>query len=858
MRLRLRPLLVALSFLSSVSLGAIALGTFAALMRAAGDGVPALSLVGGSLCLGGAVAALGVTRTSRPGLGWAAALVGAFVLALPVTLMPQAPTLVVAALAFVFGAIAAATVVGAARSMAGGPDLPGQDLAQALGVSMLGGAVGVGLPQLGVVATAGLDGLSRAAGWLALAVALPVFLFGRARIASLEDEPLASSPWRLMGLGFVLAAMVALAQTVLLAALGEAPMTRPLIAVALLLVVGVALALVAARRELDADLGERRTTAAVGFLFALVALLVPRAPAAFVFAEAVVRPNAQAWLVELLFRTLVLSVLVAPVFFVVGNALGCSARQGVRSATNAGRWLSGVLTGAAVGWWAATATVSFTSLEGWWAVAACGALAVAAWQRLAFFRGVAVVALVLWVGAGWSRSLLTVGPATAWRREMPGAASVSERGSLDFAHLDARAVVTAHREPSRTTVRAGGHVEWLTGRASERALLGVHAAILTAPGQVKSALVLGVSPGVVEVLAAHGVARIDVVAPAPLLEAARELKLPLEPAQVHERELRPFLEASTDAWDLIIVVPPRPGTPLSRGLFTLEAWQAARRRLAPAGQLVQQLDLTESNSSLTETALRTLRVVFPSGTTWGGVGQVSVVMSEFAPVVEPERIDVRMQPAPVAAALKPLELGSAMALLAWQLHSPEGQVALAGTGPISTDRRPLLELGVPVASFIDEIVDLGDERRSLGPTTLALSERARQRPFTAAEFRAMHLSLARHYALWEPLVRSSAEGWLAVEPESTEAVAAVARSALAQNDVVTAVELLVPNLRVAAPSPDLVALALEAMTAQIGRESAVFRLLDPVPLRTLGRETLSRHPRHEALRLALSKLEATP
>ena len=853
MRLRLRPLLVALSFLSAGSLGAIGPGAMAALMRAAGDGVQALGLIGASMCLGGAVTALAVTRTKRPGLTWVAGLVGAFLIALPVAVLGQVPMLVVAALAFVLGAIAAAIVVGASRALSGTLDLPGQDLAQTLGVSMLGAAVGVGLPQLGIIASAGFDGLARAAGGLALAVAALVLVVVRARVVTVEDEPLAASPIRLAGLGCVVASMIVLAQAVLVASMGESPLTRPLTAVALLLLGGVSLARVAARAGLDADLGERRTTAAAGLSFALVALLAPRLPAAFVFSEAVMRPNAAAWLIEIVLRVGVLLVVAAPVFFVLGRALGCAARQGVRTPANAGRWLSGVLGGAALGWWLTTAVLSFTSLEWCWAAAACSAFAVASWQWRSFVRGAVLVGLTLWLGAGWSRELLTTGPATAWRRALPVAPA--ETG---FFHLDARNTVTVQRASARAVVRAGGHVEWLTGKASERVLLGAHAAILTAPGQVRSALVLGVAPGLIEALTAHGVTRIDVVAPASVLEAARHLNVPLEGAVVHEVEPRRFLEASREAWDLIVIAPSRPGTPVSRGLFTLEAWQAARRRLAPAGQLVQQLDLIESSTSLTQTALRTLRVVFPSGTTWGGAGQVSVVMGELPPVLTPERLDLRMQAAPVAAALKALALGSSMALLAWQVHSPEGQVRLAGPGPTSTDRRPLLELGVPVASFIDELVELGDERRSLESTTLALSQQAAARPFTAAEFEAIHRALARHFAAWEPLVRSSAEGWLALAPESVEAIAALARSALAQNDVSTAMELLAPNLRVDQPSPEIVSLAIEAMTAQIDRESAVFRLLDPVPLRKLGAETLARHPRHQGLRAALSKLEATP
>lgn len=853
MRLRLRPLLVALSFLSAVALGGIALSTSSRLMR---GGVEGVTLVGAAFALGAAVAALAFTRARRPGVLWAGGLMGAFLLALPVTSLGQAPPLVIAALTLVLGSCAAASVIGAAASLAGGPDLPGQDLAQVLGVSAIGAAVGVGLPQLGPVASVGFDGLARGFGGLGLLVGAAVLLVVRVGAEAREDEALSSSPPRLVGLGFVLASMGVLGQAVVVAAAGAAPTTRPLAVAALLFTMGLALAWVAARRGVDADLGERRTTATLGVLFGVLGLLAPRLPGAFVIAEAVVRPNAASWLVELVVRTALLAVALGPLALMAGQALGCSARHGVRTASNAGRWLAGLASGAALGFWLSSAALSARALEPWWVATACGGIAVAAWRWRPFlYAAVPMLALAYW-GRGWSTELITIGPATSWRRALPTPEALASRGALDFAALDATGTVTLHREATREVARSGGHVELVTGRAGERVLLGVHAALLSSPGQVRSALVLGVAPGVLEALAAHGVTRVDVVAPAPLLEVGLRLGVPLQQATLHARELRPFLDEATDQWDLIVIAPSRPGTLVTQGLFTLEFWQAARRRLAAGGQVVQQLDLGESNTSLTRTALRTLRLVFPSGTTWGGVGQISAVMSEVPPVLAPERLEGRMQPPAVAAALKPLELGAPLALLAWQVHSPEGQVRFAGAGPASTDRQPLLELGVPVAAFIDELVDLGDERRLPGPTGLVLSRLAQERPLTAAELEGVHRALARHFAAWEPLVRSSAEQWAALDP-SDEAVAAVSRSALAQHDVATAIALLAPRLRTQAPAPELVALALEALTAQLQRESAVFRLVDTEGLRALGRDALTRHPQHEGLRAALEKLEAT-
>jgi len=388
--------------------------------------------------------------------------------------------------------------------------------------------------------------------------------------------------------------------------------------------------------------------------------------------------------------------------------------------------------------------------------------------------------------------------------------------------------------------------------------LGVHAGVLSASGQTRSALVLGVSPGVVEALQAHGVTKIDVVAPASMLAAAARLKVPLEGATVHQAELREFLETTTGEWDLIVMLPARPGTPISRGLFTLEAWKAARRHLAPAGQLVQRLDLLQSNTTLAQTALRTMRIVFPTGSTWGGAGEVSIVLGGVSQVLSKDRLEARMHEPSIAAALKGLELSEPVALYAWQVHTDEGQIRFAGPGLATTDRRPLLELGVPVAAFLDEVVDLSDQRRAADATDLPLTSLAEERALGAADFATIYRALARHFAAWEPLVRSAAEHWAALAPASEEAAVAVARAALAQNDVASAVQVVLPLLKSNEPSPDVVAVAIDAMTAQVGRESAVFRLVDPLPLRTLGRETLAKHQQHKALRDALTALEATP
>jgi spermidine synthase len=848
-RLRLRPLLVALSFLSFVAVGGVATAWLPVLLR---QGVRLQTLSGAALLAGAAFVAWLLTAVRRPGPVWGGALVGLFLLALPVSLLPLAPPLLVALLGALLGGLGVAVTLGATRALAGGPDTPGQDLAQVLGVSALGLALGLGLPHLGPVAAGGYDGLARLAGLLAAGVGACVLIGLRLEAVDAADEPLRASPPRVAALGAALGAMLLLGQTVVVRALGESVLARPVFWAGVLSAAGVALARVAAKGALDADLGWRRSAQASGLAFAVLGLLAPRLPAAFVFTEAVVRPSAAGWVVALVLRVATVAVLGAPVIFVAATALGCSARDAVRSTSNGGRWLAGLAAGGALGWALASVLLGQGTLEWLWALAAVVAIAAASWERVDLVPAVLVV-LVLALGSGWQADLARAGSAVQWRRVMPSGVDTAQPIAADL-----WGAASLHEREGRRAVRAGGHVELVLGKATERALLGVHAALLTGAGQARSALVLGVSPGVVEALRAHGVKEIDVVAPAPLLAAAKQAGVDLGGATTHAAELRPFLEAATREWDLIVVLPAKPGTALSRGLFTLEAWQAARRRLSPAGQLVQRVDLLESNTTLVQTALRTLRIVFPVGTTVGGVGEVSFIVSGVSPVLEPDRLAARMQAPDVARALEPLELASPVALLAWQVHSTEGQVRFAGPGPAASDRRPLLDLGVPLAAFTDEVVELGDERSISGPTGLALAQLAADGQLGKTGFETIHRALARHYAAWEPLVRSSAEAWLAADPLSTPALVAVARSALAQNDVSTAVELLAPRLKDEAPPAELVTVALEAMTAQVGRESAVFRPVERAALLELGRRTLERRRDHQGLAAALRALEATP
>ncbi len=851
MRSRRRPIIIALVFLSSLALGAIGLGWIGRALTLAGQGASAVGTVFGGLLAGVGAGALGFTALRRPPLVWASGLLFSAVGALPFTMATLgAPMPAIGAA--VFGGCVAAVLVGATQSLDGLEDTPGQDLAQVLGVGALGAALGLLLPQAGLIAAIGYDGLARGAGFFAAgSIAFVVLAAHRSQQAP-ADLPLGTPPPRVVGQGAVLGAAGTLWAAVLGWSWGSDSGNGALVLGALIAGLGVVIAIVAGRSNVDVDLAARRSLSGAAFVLLLVAALTPRLPAVAVFGTSIVRQVGFAWLAELAVRAGLMAACSAPLLVLAGISVATSARQAVRTPSNAGRWIAGQAFGAAAGVWLAAIATSESTVEWVWIAAAAAMVGVTCWH----WRELRLVVVALIVGLalrGWSTELWAAGSATEWNREAPR----PEARSLDPAHVDVTEVVAVGSKGGQQVLRVGGHLEATTGKPSERALIGVHAALLSSAGVARRALVVGVAPGIVDALKVHGVGEIELVAPDGVLDAAGPLGVSLDGVTVHRADPRAFLERSSSEWDLIVLLPPRPGAPSARGLFTLEAWKAAKAHLSPAGQLVQRLDTWAASTAVVKTTVRTLRVLFPHGTTWGGAGEICLVMSDVAPVLAPPRLAARLEAPTVKKALGELEVGSPAGLLAWQLHSSEGQVRFAGPGHASIDRRPLIELGMPVASFLDEAVDLGDERTAAHPE-LALTRWAEEVPLTARDLEAIHRALARHYARWHPVVRASAENWLALAPTSTPAAVALVRAQLAQNDLSSAIAVLDPRLRVDDPPPPLVAAALDVLKARVEREGAIFRKVDAGPLRALAKLTLARHPEHEGLRAALASIEGLP
>jgi hypothetical protein len=227
---------------------------------------------------------------------------------------------------------------------------------------------------------------------------------------------------------------------------------------------------------------------------------------------------------------------------------------------------------------------------------------------------------------------------------------------------------------------------------------------------------------------------------------------------------------------------------------------------------------------------------------------------------EPQVFDVdvmraRMARPQVAADLARIRIHEVTTLLGRQVHHDDGQKAFGGLGPVNTDDHNLLEYGSPIAYFVAGDVETDDARTSDAAEHLEWTRWGAEHPVTAAEAKDLHQSLAWVHPPNDPLVRSSAEAWLAAEPQSVEAATAVARAAIVQGNATVAKRVVQPFVDGGAREPALITEWLVATRAEVRRQAAPWHPIDFSRAVTIGRDVLAAHPDDEALRSAVEKLE---
>jgi hypothetical protein len=162
------------------------------------------------------------------------------------------------------------------------------------------------------------------------------------------------------------------------------------------------------------------------------------------------------------------------------------------------------------------------------------------------------------------------------------------------------------------------------------------------------------------------------------------------------------------------------------------------------------------------------------------------VASQQEQAIDPVQLAERIAVEPVKSDLARIRIIGLVTLLFKQVHTDAAQKAWGGEGDLNTDDRNRLEYQAPVAFFLrDGRFAIGDLRReSKGtPTGTALEAYLKEHPLTVAQAKELSDNIGFFHPDGDPLIRSTAEAWLALAPEDNEAKFEVARAALATGDV---------------------------------------------------------------------------
>lgn len=147
-------------------------------------------------------------------------------------------------------------------------------------------------------------------------------------------------------------------------------------------------------------------------------------------------------------------------------------------------------------------------------------------------------------------------------------------------------------------------------------------------------------------------------------------------------------------------------------LFAKEHFAQCRARLAPGGIMCQWFVPFTMDEDQVKVLVRTFRSVFPHATMWRGcldpIRPIFALVGSPRPLrLDPERLDRRIPESPCADELHEVGLGTTAELLSWLVLNERQLERYAGSGPLNTDDRPLIEFLAPKRSGSQALFPLG-------------------------------------------------------------------------------------------------------------------------------------------------------
>ncbi|WP_139031449.1 spermidine synthase [Bradyrhizobium sp. ORS 375] len=216
----------------------------------------------------------------------------------------------------------------------------------------------------------------------------------------------------------------------------------------------------------------------------------------------------------------------------------------------------------------------------------------------------------------------------------------------------------------------------------------------------RNALFLGVGTGAT-VLGGAQLPDLDVRAVELSAEVAALLSWFDTSASRHERppisiaDARRFIIADGEQYDVIVADLFHPALDGSGALYTVEHFDAIKRRLGPDGVFCQWLPLYQLDAPSLRAIIRSFLATFPDGSAWLNhysvrTPMLALIGSPKARPVDPERLAATIANAKLRPIIRPLGFDQPIDLLGQYIAGATSLARFAGPGPRNTDDFPFV------------------------------------------------------------------------------------------------------------------------------------------------------------------------
>jgi len=160
-------------------------------------------------------------------------------------------------------------------------------------------------------------------------------------------------------------------------------------------------------------------------------------------------------------------------------------------------------------------------------------------------------------------------------------------------------------------------------------------------------------------------------------------------------DARRYVAADTGQHDVIIADLFHPALDGSGALYTVEHFQAVKRRLAPGGIFCQWLPLYQLDMPSLRAIIRGFLEIYPDGAAWLNHYSVRTPMLALVGTrdgghLDIDALDARLHDPATAKAVRPLGFEAPIDLLGQYVGGPRALAAFAGEGPRNTDDYPFV------------------------------------------------------------------------------------------------------------------------------------------------------------------------